>query len=147
MKWIESIQDLVQLSTQNDTENGLLKTVISKLTESEIAHIKKNTNLTVEGYNRVVDNYAVKHVLKNHGNAQTETLRGQIAVEKSDFEKISTIVTPPHSISYGGKNDTGRDTIQYVKELENIQYTLLEEVRSKRKEVALNTLYKNKKSS
>jgi hypothetical protein len=32
-------------------------------------------------------------------------------------------------------------------ELESIRYTYLEEVRTKRKELGLNTLYKNKKPS
>ncbi len=95
----------------------------------------------------MVDNYAVKYVIKNHGNSQTEKQRGQIAVEMTDFDKIQEITQNPDKISYEGKNDTGRDTIQYQKSIAETLYLYLEEVRTKRKELAMNTLYKRKKPS
>lgn len=151
MKWIPSLQELLDKTTQeiqgNSTENELLKTILSTILEEEAQLIKDQTDLEVANYSRVIDNYAIKHVIKNHGNPQTEKQRGQIAIEITDFEKIDEITQNPDKISYEGKNDTGRDTIKYQKSIAETLYLYLEEVRTKRKELAMNTLYKRKKPS
>lgn len=143
MKWIQNLKDLLTKSSTD--ENELLKTVLKQLSDEEAQKIQDKLGIKVKGYNRVVDNYAIKHILKNHGDAKTEAQRGQVAVKLSDFEKIMEIVNAPDQVIHAGKNTTGRTTIKYQKNISEIIYTYLEEVRTKRKKLATNTMYKHKK--
>ena len=77
--------------------------------------ILEKTGLNVTGFTRVLDNYGVRHTLKQHGNSVKEDRRGQIAVTAEDFAKISSITSTPDNIFADGKNKIGRDVIVFVK--------------------------------
>jgi hypothetical protein len=42
------------------------------------SHILEKTGLNVAGFMRVLDNYGVRHTIKQHGNPTQEARRGQI---------------------------------------------------------------------
>ena len=131
MKWVQSLKDLL---TQSQTdENELLKTVLGQVSDEEAQKIQEKLGIEVKRYNRVVDNYAIKHILKNHGDEKTEQKRGQIEVKLADFEKIIEVVNAPDQMTNEGKNTAGRITIKYKKNISEIVYTYLEEIRTKHK--------------
>ena len=96
------------------------------------------------GFTRVLDNYGVRHTIKQHGNARQESKRGQIAVTLEDFEKIFAITSQPDDVFADGKNKIGRDVIVYVKVIDGVGYRHVEEVRGKRRLVATDSLRKKK---
>jgi hypothetical protein len=108
------------------------------------ALILEKTGLDVRGYTRVIDNYGVRHTMKQHGNEVKEIKRGQIAVTLDDFSKIALITSEPDDIFADGKNKIGRDVIVFVKVIEGIGYRHVEEVRGKHKLVATDSLRKKK---
>lgn len=108
------------------------------------ALILEKTGLDVRGYTRVIDNYGVRHTIKQHGNEVKEAKRGQIAVTLDDFSKIALITSAPDDIFADGKNKIGRDVIVFVKVIEGIGYRHVEEVRGKHKLVATDSLRKKK---
>jgi len=108
------------------------------------ALILEKTGLDVHGYTRVIDNYGVRHTMKQHGNEVQEIKRGQIAVTLDDFSKIALITSEPDDIFADGKNKIGRDVIVFVKVIDGIGYRHVEEVRGKHKLVATDSLRKKK---
>ena len=104
--------------------------------------ILEKTGLNVAGFTRVLDNYGVRHTIKQHGNAAKESRRGQIAVTLQDFEKIALITSQPDNIFADGKNKIGRDVIVFVKLIDGVGYRHVEELRGKHKLVATDSLRK-----
>ena len=74
------------------------------VSKSEAEKLEKETGLRVDGYKRIIDNYAIKHMIKQHGNAQKEAARGQLPVTEEDIQKIPEIVSSPDSVQYAGLN-------------------------------------------
>ena len=95
----------------------------------------------VDGYKHVLDLSAVNHVLKKHGNQEREAKRGQIAVTTEDFAKISEIVSKPDSVESAGTDGYGNKLIKYRKAFNGTTF-YVEEVRNKRKELALKSMWK-----
>jgi hypothetical protein len=138
MKIIEFIDKI--LSDKSSKQHILSLGVIS---DKEAQKLKDLTGLDLENYERIVDNFAIKHALNKHGHAGVEKLRGQIAISKDDFEYIPEIVGNPDKIETGEKNRRNADLLKYTKNIdEKIVY--VEEIRKGRKQLALQTLYKQK---
>ena len=106
--------------------------------------IQEKTGLNVAGFIRVLDNYGVRHTMKQHGNVRQESQRGQIAVTLEDFEKILVITSEPDNVFADGKNKIGRDVIVFVKVIDGIGYRHVEEIRGKHRLVATDSLRKKK---
>ena len=107
---IELVKDaIIHKSKKLSLEIGIVTT-------KEAEKIKLLTNLNVNGYKRIIDNYGVLHTLKNHGNVKLEESRGQIAITENDFTKIPSIVKTDNII-YSGKDRLGNDIILYEKKI------------------------------
>ncbi len=98
--------------------------------------------LDIGGYVHMIDGSAIRHVQKKHGDAVEEGKRGQVAVTDQDFERIPDVLSSPDMTAYGLKNDIGRPMIAYVKRLADGTFLYLEEVRSKRQRLALQSIRK-----
>jgi hypothetical protein len=105
--------------------------------------IKESTNLDVSEYERIIDNYSVRHILRNHGNEVREASRGQIAVTQDDIARIPEIAEQADRVSIKGKTKQGRDVIGYEKRINGFIY-YMEEVRTGQKQLVPVTLYKKR---
>ena len=99
--------------------------------------------LDIAGFKHVLDESAVTHVFKRHGEQTVETTRGQIAIQDSDFETIADVVSTPNKRIYGFKTKDGQDVIVSVKTLDDGTMAVVEEVRVGRKKLAVKTLRKH----
>jgi hypothetical protein len=142
-----SIKELVEKTLLNDTDK-CVKIELANPTVEQIVEIKAKTGIEFNGFQRTMDNYAIKHTFRKHGNEKQEAQRGQMGVTAADFEQITSIIAQPDEIIHGGINNIGREVILYRKNLEN-QYFYVEEIRPAKKEAAMQTLYirKNKKAT
>lgn len=104
-----------------------------------IERIAGENGIDLNEYVFTIDVYAIRHILKSHGNATKEEARGQRAVTAEDFSLIHQIVTEPDVVFYDGKNRIGRDVIQFQKRIGD-RYIILKEVRTGRKQLALNSM-------
>ena len=136
-----SIIEFVQ-SSLTDKTNKQKKFLINAIDAIEALVIETEININVENYKRIIDNFGVKHTFKKHGNAIKEASRGQLAIEIDDFDYIANIVAEPDDIIFGEVNDMSNALIKYMKNIDNIQYVYVEEIRTGRKELALQTFYK-----
>ena len=141
MNTTNAIKKLVSFALTNKTNVNKIVS-LGLITPKEAIILKAKTGFSLEGYERVIDIFSIKHTLKNHGNEKAEKLRGQIAVTESDFEKIPDIIKSENVI-FTGKNKQGKTCLLYEAKLGNTYY-YIEEIRTGRKNLMLNTLYKRK---
>ncbi len=107
-----------------------------------VDRIKQDTGFDLSGFERILDNYGVRHTIKSHGNEVAEAKRGQIAVTLADIERIPAIVSSPDRVFTDGKNKIGRDVIVFTKVIDGIGYRHVEEIRPKGKLVAADSMRK-----
>jgi hypothetical protein len=144
MKKVTTLKQLVDVAFSK--EAGLVKLALGEVTKMQVSAIERATDFNLESYVHVVDIYAVRHAIIQHGNPQIEAPRGQIAVNVADFARIPEIVASPDAIRYEGVNKQGNPVLVYEKAMgDKIFY--LEEIRAGRKEVAMQTMYKRKAST
>ena len=109
-----------------------------------VALILAQTGLNLDGFTRVLDNYGVRHTMKQHGNPARELKRGQLAVKFEDFGLIPLITGEPDHVYADGKNRIGRDVIVFVKVINGVGFRHVEEIRGKHKLVATDSMRKKK---
>ncbi|MEO5359598.1 MAG: hypothetical protein H7843_04025 [Nitrospirota bacterium] len=106
---------------------------------------KHNIKLDINGFGKVIDSEAIRHMINQHGDPATEQARGQIAITKDDIVSIPEITANPDSVEYAGKTRKGQDLLLYTKRI-NGEIYYYEEVRTGQKELAAKTLYKKVKT-
>lgn len=141
--------DLLELVEYSfaDISNKLRTIKLHDLYEHEIIFLETLLSVKLAGFKRTIDNYAIVHTHNKHGQESKEISRGQIAVLLSDYLLIPEIVREPKVISVGEKSNIGTELIIYEKEINGVRYFYVEEVRKKRKSLAMKTLYKRKAST
>ena len=117
-------------------DNRLVKIKLTPVSASE------GIGIINDSFTHVLDNFAVKHILHRHGGKR-ESLRGQIPVSVSDLLLIPIIFSTYDSFSLG-KCNNGNPAIIYAKDIDDVSYTLIEEVRTGHSELATSTLYKRR---
>ena len=60
-----------------------------------VALIQAQTGFNLVGYTRALDNYGVRHTMKQHRDPGRELKRGQLAVTLEDFALIPLITGEP----------------------------------------------------
>jgi hypothetical protein len=109
-----------------------------------VALILAQTGFNLDRFTRVLDNYGVRHTMKQHGDPARELKSGQLAVTFEDFGLIPLITGEPDNVYADGKNRIGRDVIVFAKVINGIGYRHVEEIRGKHKLVATDSMRKKK---
>ncbi|MDZ7896792.1 MAG: hypothetical protein U5N85_02030 [Arcicella sp.] len=143
---ISDLSDLIEYAFSDETNK--LKTIkLYDLEKDEIRFLEKLLLITLSDFKHTVDNYAIIRTHNKHGQESKEISRGQIAVLRSDYLLVPKIITEPDKVSIGEKSGIGTDLIIHEKEINGVVYFYVEEVRKKRKSLAMKTLYKRKAST
>lgn len=138
----KSIKALVEWSLTSNS-NEQVKFSMGNVTKPVAETVREITGLDIDGYDCIIDNFAIKHTLLQHGNAVKEEKRGQVAVTLDYFEKIPMVIKNPDKISDGGTTKIGRRVIVYEKRVNGV-IMYVEEIRTKKKELAMLTMYMKK---
>jgi hypothetical protein len=104
--------------------------------------IQAATGLDLAGYAAVMDNYAVRHTLRQHGNARAEETRGQLPMEAVDFGLIPLILNESDQVFADGKTKQGRDVVVFTKDVGGVGYWLVQEVRPGKSQLAMVSMRK-----
>ena len=112
--------------------------------QNPLSKLQTSKSFITLGLSKIKRNYAVRHVMKKHGDASKEAARGQIAVTLDDFGLIALIVGSPDKIYSGGLNRVGRETIIYTKLIDGVGYLYVEELRTGRLTAAADSMRKKK---
>ncbi|MBS0618843.1 MAG: DUF1156 domain-containing protein, partial [Spirochaetes bacterium] len=116
IRWVvppahERVRTLVKLARlQRDNEEH--KLVLDEISAAQVKKLKKETGIDFSGYSYSVDNYAIRKVIKDHGDPDHEEKRGQIAVTDEAFELIPYVLENYDKVSVSPeKNKRGLEVL------------------------------------
>ncbi|AFM14202.1 DUF1156 domain-containing protein [Turneriella parva] len=145
IRWVvppahERVRTLVKLARlQRDNEEH--KLILDEISEAQVKNLKKATGIDFSGYSYSVDNYAIRKVIKDHGDSDHEEKRGQIAVTDEAFELIPYVLENYDKVSVSPeKNKRGLEVLIFEKRINGAIFYLTE-TRTGKKELSLNTMY------
>ncbi|NNF99489.1 MAG: hypothetical protein HKM93_08935 [Desulfobacteraceae bacterium] len=137
----KEISDLYDYSI-TDKSNKPKEVVYRQVTDDQAIKIKNETGLEVSGYSHAIGNYAIKHIMKRHGDPVKETPRGQIAITREDIRQIPDITENPDKIELL-TTKLNKPGIGYTKRYNGTVF-YLEEVRTGKKKLSAVTMRKMK---
>lgn len=143
-KTTNDIDTFVNEELSKKTSNN--KILFGKVSDEIATTISKKFGINIDDYSISLKGDNVRKIMKDHGNPETESKRGQIAVTKSDFDYIDDIILEPDNIYLSGKTSSGKPSITFEKNIDN-KYTLVEFVSDKNHTLEVQTMYKNKKKN
>lgn len=140
-KYEQNLSDIFKnIKSGDNSEKNIKLGVVSE-------RLKKDADtlglVDLSEFEHCVDNYGIKHALKEHGDNKREALRGQIAITENDFRNIPEILKDYDNIS-ASKTRNGRDAIVYSKKMNDGSIVYVEEIRTGKKRLSLQTMYKRK---
>lgn len=135
MNHLEELLELAKLEEGN--KNKVL--ILGEIRPEMATFLSEQSGISLNNYKFSVDVYAIRHIIKNHSQSEIETPKGQIAITDGDFELIIDILENPDLVFYDGKNKLGKDVFQFQKLIEN-KYVVIKEVRTGKKQLALNSM-------
>lgn len=117
---VNFVQDAV------DGKNLSQKMYFGMVSEDLAQRIKKDTGLDLLGRNITLRAGNIRKILLNsHGNQAQEQLRGQRAVNISDFTKIIDVIGSPDKIERSQKDYNGKPAVLFEKTIARAQYTII----------------------
>lgn len=108
----KEIEKIIQKAKSADNENYL---VIVGEVDARLIQEARKFGINLEGYRHNIDVYGIKHSFKRHGNEDKESLQGQLSITDKDLRSVKEYVYNYDSISFGEKNEQGRDIIKLYK--------------------------------
>ncbi|WP_395010405.1 LPD38 domain-containing protein, partial [Undibacterium sp.] len=133
----KKISELLEMRKSGENFTGVVK--LMPVSNDAVQEALSN-GLDISGYSHAIDGSSVAHVLNKHGNEKKENARGQIAIADKDFLIIPQIVNNPDYVVYGLKNNIGRDVIAYLRKDKDGSLLYLEEVRTGKKTLNLQSM-------
>ena len=143
-KTTNDIDTFVNKELSKKTSNN--KILFGKVSDEIATTISKQFGINIDNYSISLKGDNVRKIIKDHGNPETESKRGQIAVTKSDFDYIDDIILEPDNIYLSGTTSSGKPSITFEKNINN-KYTLVEFVSDKNYTLEVQTMYKHKKKN
>jgi hypothetical protein len=148
IKQLENIETLINY-IQTEKTNDLRFVVFDSLGIEEAEKLSTISDIALQNYNRMIDNYGIIHALNEHGNGGSEVKRGQLAIDINDFLLVPLIVKSPDLVRYEFDKFTKRHLLIYEKVFTKGKFLYIEEIRIGRKQnMCLKSLrlYKTKTS-
>ena len=137
---IESVEELVDIALSRKDGNKAFAE-IGEITQDVAEKVKQVTGIDVTGWVHGIDEAAIRHIIKEHGDNLVEESRGQVAVTPQDISRINEIVQNPDSIEKGDPLPNGNETVIYKKTIEGTSI-YVQEMRDGRRKLTAKTLWK-----
>lgn len=129
--WVHSTnpQDALSVWTEDGNEAAQNQAVFWTLENAA------DTGLPgTDGYSHSISRSAAYHIYKEHGDAETEAARGQIAVTAEDLARIPEIVTSPDEVVTGFRSEQGVERVAYLKRFDDALVVYIAEASRKKKD-------------
>ena len=141
---VANIQKVINTAVTN-TEGNQGYVVYREVDAAEAKAIKAATGLDVRNYTHGIDESAVRHIFKEHGDVEEELRRNQIAVTQADIAAVPSLTVPDNLDMDSVRNTTpkGLQVVKYKKRI-NGHFIVIEEVRDRRGRLALKTMWKTR---
>lgn len=129
--WVHSTnpQDALSVWTEDGNEAAQNQAVFWTLENAA------DTGLPgTDGYSHSISRSAAYHIYKEHGDAEAEAARGQIAVTAEDLARIPEIVTSPDEVVTGFRSEQGAKRVAYLKRFDDALVVYIAEASRKKKD-------------
>ena len=137
----ESDEQLNQFVDESVVNKSYDKKMYFGTIPAELADlIQRQTGISVENYNLSLASQEIRKILRDHGNEQTETLRGQRAATKEDLANIPKVIQAPDSIILSNETYYDKPVILFTKNL-NGKNTVVAVVSDKHHDLFVQTAY------
>lgn len=137
----KELKEIIDNARNNPNQHRKLK--IGKVS-NRLIKVARENGFDLQGYEHDIDVSGTRHSFNEHGTEKTEEPRGQIPITDEDFEKIPDIIYSYDEIEFTGKNKIGNETITYKKVMPDDTIFYVEEIRTGKKTLSINTMYKHK---
>lgn len=136
------------VSAAKNIRDKVQRAVVGALTERQRKDFADQGIDVDSSYIHSVENSAIRHNQKEHGDPVREEARGQIAIVDGDYLLIPDILENYDTVEKSpNKNKQGNEVIIYVKEYPDGTVYYLEEKRDGRSSLSFETMYKKKKGT
>lgn len=118
---------------------------LGKVPDAVARKVLADTGLNISGYTAVIHGDSVRHMFKNHGDAQAEAARGQVALTPETAANIPRVLSSPDRVSLSGNTDArGLPTLLFEKRIGDY-YITAQAVADGTHSLQTDTLYIRKK--
>lgn len=130
-----------------NNKNKGKKIYLGMVPDKLAGYVLQQTGVDISNRNVAVDSSEINKIIKDHGNEETENLRGQRAITPNDFLDIRTIIESPDKVELADGDYFGRPMIKSIKKL-NGRTTIVTYDSRKHNDLRVQTMYsgQNKKS-
>lgn len=143
IKIVKSNNDIYKFTQESIKYPSNAKLYFGKIGKDLANTIKKEININLENYNISLQTNAIRHIFKNHGTQNIESMRGQIAITTEDFILIPKIISCYDKIKNTGKTENNNTAIGFQKQFDDI-YFLITYISDKNHNLEVKTLWKIK---
>ncbi|MBN2691079.1 MAG: hypothetical protein JXR43_04370, partial [Burkholderiaceae bacterium] len=88
-----------------------------------------------------IDASTVRKVAKDHGDDTAEARSGQTGVRAQDYALLPRIIQEADRLEYGGLSDVGRPVVRAIRQIGDLEYWAVFEVRERRRMLALQSMW------
>lgn len=126
-------------------KNNVDRAYLGKVPDAVSQKILADTGLNISGYTAVIHGDSVRHMFKNHGDAQAEAARGQVALTPETAASIPRVLSSPDRVYLSEKSDArGLPTLIFEKQIGD-HYITAQAVADGTHSIQTDTLYIRKK--
>jgi len=106
--------------------------------------ISENTGVELSGYNLALSSDNVRKVFSDHGDEAIEALRGQRAIQESDFLLARDVITSPDSVVLSETTRDGKPVLEFSKHTGD-RFVAITVVSDKHMDLSILTMYAGKR--
>lgn len=141
----KSLDDILNFvnAQKSNIENNAKTLFVGKISKKTSEFVKSQTGISIENKSIALNGYDIRHIINRHGNQSTENLRGQVAIETSDFKTIIETITDPDRVTANKNEKGGVTTLTFQKEMSG-KTTAVTVLSEKKNTLTLKTAWINK---
>ncbi|MGE9266507.1 MAG: phage portal protein family protein [Verrucomicrobiales bacterium] len=132
-----------------DTFSGEERPIMeyAEVSAEQAQMILAKTGVDVSGYRHAIDQSAIRHLIRSHGDPKKEERQKQVALSKGDVERLAEDVTGFDEVEFAGMTKQGLQAIRYYKDRPDGTTVVIEAVRSpKYPRLVPETMFKKKEA-
>ncbi len=138
----KSYDDVLTFFEQSatDTANEAKTMFVGKIPTRTAVKIQKATNLNAFNKSIAISSHDIRHMLKEHGDAKTESLRGQEAISSGNFKYVIESIAEPDEVMLETDEKSGSKSVILKKEIDK-KITAITVFSEKKKALTLKTAW------
>lgn len=138
---LEFVERSIKINKQHIKELENIWLNLGDVPKETVVYIEEKFNINIIGYKYVLEASYINHALQRHGEESND----RCPINVSDFLLIPLIISSFDEIEVGTLKKNNLKSLLFKKKIGNQWfYTMATEVRTGKKSLAFNTLYKRK---